>query len=77
MTRHFKQGGKMKYKPLVIEKAFNASSETVWKALTEKDEMKKWYFDLEEFRPEVGFEFRFSAVPDDRRYSRPIIIFYG
>jgi uncharacterized protein YndB with AHSA1/START domain len=45
--------------PFVIERIYNASSEKVWKAITDKEEMKKWYFDLKEFKPEVGFEFSF------------------
>ena len=52
----------MKNEPFVIERTFNASKEKVWKAITNKNEMKLWYFDLEEFKPEIGFEFRFSAV---------------
>jgi uncharacterized protein YndB with AHSA1/START domain len=35
--------------------------EKVWKALTDKDQMKQWYFDLNEFKPEVGFEFSFAG----------------
>lgn len=45
--------------PIVVEKIYNASNERVWKAITDKDEMKKWYFDLSEFKPEPGFEFQF------------------
>ena len=45
--------------PLVIEHTYHASIEKTWRALTDKDEMKKWYFDLKEFIPEVGFEFQF------------------
>jgi uncharacterized protein YndB with AHSA1/START domain len=42
--------------PVVVERTFNASVETVWKALTEIDQMKQWYFDtLADFKPEVGF----------------------
>jgi len=47
--------------PFVIERTYNAPVEKVWKAITDKDEMKQWYFDFEEFRPEVGFEFEFSG----------------
>ncbi len=49
----------------VIERTFNAPSEKVWKAITDKNEMKQWYFDLAEFKPEVGFEFRFKGGPDE------------
>jgi len=52
----------------VIERTFNAPVAAVWKAITDKDEMKKWYFDLPDFRAEVGFEFHFSGGPEDRVY---------
>jgi uncharacterized protein YndB with AHSA1/START domain len=45
--------------PFVIERTYNAPVEKVWKAITDKDQMKEWYFDLAEFTPEVGFEFTF------------------
>jgi len=45
--------------PIIVEKTFNASVEKVWKAITDKNEMKQWYFDIPEFKPEVGFEFQF------------------
>lgn len=30
--------------------------------------MKKWYFDLSEFRPEVGFEFQFEGGDANKSY---------
>ncbi len=48
-------------KTVVVEKFYNAPVEAVWKALTDKKEMKKWYFDLSEFKAEVGFEFQFTG----------------
>lgn len=51
----------MDTKPFVIERMYNAPSDTVWKAITDKDQMKKWYFDIREFKPETGFEFEFTA----------------
>ncbi|HEY9005034.1 SRPBCC family protein [Ohtaekwangia sp.] len=51
--------------PFVIERTYNAPVESVWKALTDKNEMKQWYFDLAEFKPEVGFEFQFTAKGKD------------
>jgi len=46
---------------IVVEKTYNASPEKIWKALTDKAEMKKWYFDVSAFKPEIGFEFQFSG----------------
>jgi uncharacterized protein YndB with AHSA1/START domain len=51
----------MKAEPFVIERTYNAPAEKVWQAITDKDKMKQWYFDLAEFKPEVGFEFRFDG----------------
>ena len=58
----------MKNEPLIIERTFNASVERVWKAITSKDDMKQWYFDLAEFKPEVGFEFQFEAGTDEKKW---------
>jgi uncharacterized protein YndB with AHSA1/START domain len=55
----------MENEPLVIERTYNVPVERVWKAITNKDDMRQWYFDLEEFKPEVGFEFQFEAGPSD------------
>ncbi len=54
--------------PLIIERAFNAPATRVWKALTDRDEMKRWYFDLKEFKPEVGFEFEFTVEHEGVKY---------
>lgn len=58
----------MKDEPFVIERTFNASVEKVWKAITDKNEMKKWYFDLAEFKPEVGFEFQFLGGTEEKKW---------
>ena len=58
----------MKTEPFVIERTLNAPAERVWKALTDKDQMKQWYFDLAEFKPEPGFEFTFTGGSDDKTY---------
>lgn len=55
----------MKTKPIVVEETFDSSASKIWKAISDKDEMKLWYFDLKEFKPEVGFKFDFTGGPDD------------
>ncbi len=58
-----------------IEHTYNAPIEKVWKAISDKNEMKKWYFDLREFKTEVGFEFRFTGGPSpDRQYLHICVI---
>jgi uncharacterized protein YndB with AHSA1/START domain len=58
----------MKNEPFVIERTLNAPSEKVWNAITDKDQMKQWYFDLAEFKPEVGFEFSFIGGSEEQKY---------
>ena len=53
---------------VIIERTLNASVARVWKALTEANEMRIWYFDLKEFKPEVGFEFEFAVEHEGRSY---------
>ncbi len=47
--------------PIVIERNFNASADLIWKALTDLSQLKKWYFDLDDFQPVPGFRFRFAG----------------
>jgi uncharacterized protein YndB with AHSA1/START domain len=54
--------------PLVKEVVLDASVSRVWKALTDKDELKQWCFEMEAFQPEVGFEFRFYGEKDGYKF---------
>jgi uncharacterized protein YndB with AHSA1/START domain len=53
---------------VIIERTFNAPVARVWKALTDVDEMRLWYFDLKEFNPEPGFEFEFIVEHEGMKY---------
>lgn len=59
---------KNKLNPVVKEVVLNAPIVKVWKAITNKNDMKQWYFELETFRPEVGFEFQFYGGKDEKQY---------
>jgi uncharacterized protein YndB with AHSA1/START domain len=54
--------------PLIMERTFDAPIGEVWKAITGKEEMKQWYFDIVDFKPQVGFEFTFTADADNKKY---------
>jgi len=58
----------MKNEPFVIERTYNVPAEKVWQAITDKNKMKQWYFDLKEFKPEVGFEFTFIGGSEEKQY---------
>ncbi len=53
--------------PLIIERIFDASIQDVWQAITQKELMKKWYFDLPEFKAEVGFKWEFWGGPSPEK----------
>ena len=58
----------MDKKIIVIERIYEAPIEKVWEALTNKDQMKHWYFAVADFKAEVGFEFQFSAESNGKTY---------
>lgn len=59
----------MNNEPFVIERTYNAPVEKVWEAITNKDQMKQWYFDIATFKPEVGFEFTFDGGSEEKTYT--------
>ena len=55
--------------PIIVEQAFDVSKETLWKAITERDQMIKWFFDnIPEFKAEVGFETQFNVNAGERDF---------
>jgi uncharacterized protein YndB with AHSA1/START domain len=65
---YYSKPGIMKNEPIAVEIEVNAPADKVWSAITDKEEMKKWYFDLKEFKPEVGFEFQFYGGTKEHQY---------
>jgi uncharacterized protein YndB with AHSA1/START domain len=53
---------------VVVERTFNAPVARVWKALTDVDQIREWYFELKEFEAEVGFEFEFVVEHQGNSY---------
>lgn len=49
----------MEANSFVIERLYNVPVNVLWNALTDKEQMKQWYFDIAEFKPDIGFEFTF------------------
>jgi uncharacterized protein YndB with AHSA1/START domain len=52
----------MNTQPFTIERTLNAPVERVWTAITDKDQMREWYFDVSAFKAEPGFEFQFTGT---------------
>ncbi len=59
----------MKQEPLIVERTYSAPIEKVWESITNRDQMKEWYFNIESFEPEVGFEFKFEAGEHGKKYK--------
>ena len=53
---------------IVIERTLEAPVARVWKALTDVAQMRQWYFDLKEFKPEIGFQFEFVVEHEGNTY---------
>ena len=58
----------MEHEPIVIERVYNAPLKKVWKAITDKEEMKQWYFTFSDFKPEIGFEFSFYGGTEEKQW---------
>jgi len=58
----------MTQQPFVIERTYNAPVDKVWQAITDKAQMKQWYFDVPDFKPEVGTHFTFSGGSEEKTY---------
>lgn len=54
--------------PIVVEQTFSASAEKIWNAITDKNEMKEWYFDIADFKPQKDFQFQFYGGTEAKQY---------
>lgn len=58
----------MKASPIIVEETLKAPVNKVWKVLTDIHEMEQWYFEIDEFEPEVGFVFTFYGGSEEEKY---------
>src|SRR5688572_20996981 len=55
--------------PIVVEQTINAPVERVWRAITDKEQMPRWFFEaISDFRPERGFETTFDVHNEGKVY---------
>jgi uncharacterized protein YndB with AHSA1/START domain len=52
----------IKQQPVVTERTLAVPVERLWQALTDKEQLRQWFFNLDDFKPEVGFRFRFPGT---------------
>ena len=53
---------------VVVKQRVNAPVEKVWNAITDKSQMKEWYFDIPDFNPQPHTEFAFWGGSEEDRY---------
>lgn len=56
------------HEPLIeVKQIFQQPIEKVWKAITNVNDMRQWFFDtIPEFEASVGFETQFNVTSEDR-----------
>ncbi|WP_267402538.1 MULTISPECIES: SRPBCC domain-containing protein [unclassified Chryseobacterium] len=54
--------------PIIVQYKINAPIDKVWNAITDKNEMKSWYFDIPDFELEVGKIFNFYEPGNEKKY---------
>jgi uncharacterized protein YndB with AHSA1/START domain len=55
--------------PVIVEQVFDLPVETVWKAITEREQMVQWFFDnIPDFKAKVGFETQFKIHNEGRDF---------
>jgi uncharacterized protein YndB with AHSA1/START domain len=55
--------------PILVEQLFEVSPTELWKAITQGEQMKHWFFEnIETFEPKVGFETRFVVESNQRTF---------
>jgi len=53
--------------PVEVEQSFNVSTDVIWRAITDLDQMQKWYFDnIPDFKPEIGLKTQFDVNSGER-----------
>lgn len=61
--------------PIVVEQTYAVPPALVWKAITEPDQMRQWFFEtMTDFQPEVGFETKFDVENEGVVYPHHWIV---
>jgi len=56
--------------PIIVEQIFPVPVSTVWKTITDLEEMRQWYFEvLPAFQAEPGFKTQFTISNEGRKFT--------
>lgn len=59
----------MEKKEIVIEEVMDALVGKVWEALTNKDKLSNWFFEIDDFELRKGFVFTFYEGGEEQKYQ--------
>ena len=59
-------------RPIIVERTLNARPAMVWRALTDPEQMKQWYFEIDGFKAEAGNEGSFNKHKDGLNLCAPL-----
>ncbi|RZT96368.1 uncharacterized protein YndB with AHSA1/START domain [Ancylomarina subtilis] len=55
---------------IIVEQNFSVPLSQLWKAISEPDQMRQWFFEnIEDFQPEVGFQTQFNVKSGERNFK--------
>ena len=61
---------KVNMAPIIVTHTFPVRPDTVWRAITELDLMRQWYFDnIPSFKAQVGFKTQFPVQSQGRLFT--------
>ncbi|MEP3478599.1 MAG: SRPBCC family protein [Fuerstiella sp.] len=59
----------MSVEPHLLKQTFETPLARVWKAITDPEQMRQWFFDaIEGFEPKAGFETKFNVECEGRNF---------
>ncbi|MBN9283701.1 MULTISPECIES: SRPBCC domain-containing protein [unclassified Flavobacterium] len=53
---------------VTVSQTFQCTVEELWNALTQEEQLKEWYFPVQDFLPEVGHTFTFYESEKSKKY---------
>lgn len=53
---------------VIVTQKLNVPKEKIWNALTDKEQMKEWYFDIPDFELEIHKIFHFYEPGNEKKY---------
>jgi uncharacterized protein YndB with AHSA1/START domain len=61
--------------PIRKEVEIKAPASEVWKAITQKESLKEWFFEVDDFQAVAGFEFTFTGKNEEGSF--PLLSYHS